>query len=131
MKSLAQNSIQIMLGLILLVILFHLLIMIEVIPYEIAWGGRLQTDEQMYVFETISILINFFLLFILLMKGRYIKSWLKEKTLNIILGIFLILFIINTVGNLFAQTNFEKLFALLTLMFSFLIWIVLRPKASS
>jgi glucan phosphoethanolaminetransferase (alkaline phosphatase superfamily) len=105
--------------------------MIEVIPYEIAWGGRLQTDEQMYVFETISILINFFLLFILLMKGRYIKSWLKEKTLNIILGIFLILFIINTVGNLFAQTNFEKLFALLTLMFSFLIWIVLRPKASS
>ncbi len=131
MKSLAQNSIKIMLGLILLVILFHLLIMIEVIPYEIAWGGRLQTDEQMYVFETISILINFFLLFILLMKGRYIKSWLKEKTLNIILGIFLILFIINTVGNLFAQTNFEKLFALLTLMFSFLIWIVLRPKASS
>jgi hypothetical protein len=103
--------------------------MIQVIPYKIAWGGRLQNIEQMYMFEAVSILLNLFLLFILLMKGRYIKSQFREKTLSIVLWVFLILFILNTVGNLFAQTNFEKLFALLTLIFAFLIWTVLRPKA--
>jgi len=125
----AQNAIKIMMGLLLMVIFFHVLIMIQVIPYEIAWGGRLQNTEQMYMFEALSILLNLFLLFILLMKGRYIKFWLREKTLNIVLVIFLILFILNTVGNLFAQTNFEKLFALLTLIFAFLLWMVLRSKA--
>ncbi len=129
MKLPAQNAIKIMLGLLLIVIFFHLLIMIKVIPYEIAWGGRLQNIEQMYMFEALSILINLSLLFILLMKGRYIKSQLREKTLSIVLWFFLILFILNTVGNLFAKTHLEKLFALLTLIFAFLIWIVLRPKA--
>lgn len=83
----------------------------------------------MYMFDAISILLNLSLLFILLMKRRYIKYRLREKTLNIVLGIFLIWFILNTVENLFAQTNFEKLFALLLLILAFLIWIVLRPKA--
>lgn len=129
MKISAQNAIKIMLGLLLSVIFFHLLIMIQVIPYEIAWGGRLQNIEQMYMFEAVSILINLFLLLILLMKGRYIKSLFREKTISIVLWLFLILFILNTVGNLFAATNFEKLFAVLTLIFALLIWTVLRPKA--
>lgn len=129
MKISAQNAIKIMLGLLLMVIFFHLLIMIQVIPYEIAWGGRLRNIEQMYMFEAVSILLNLFLLFILLMKGRYTKYQLRENTLRIVLWLFLILFILNTVGNLFAQTNFEKLFALLTLIFAFLIWTVLRPNA--
>lgn len=129
MKQKAQNVIRIMLGLLSMVILFHVLIIVKIIPYNIAWGGRLQTDEQMYVFETISILINLFLCFILLMKGRYINYQFKEKTLNIVLWFFFIMFIINTIGNIFAQSTFEKMFALLTLLFAFLLWIVLRSKA--
>jgi len=128
MKIGAQKAIKIMLGLLAIVIVLHLLILIKVIPYKTAWGGRLQTDEQMYMFETISISVNLLLSFILLMKGRYIQFYIKEKIQNIMLWIFLILFILNTVGNLFAQTNIEKLFAILTLVFAFLIWVVLRPK---
>lgn len=128
MKLYAQNAIKIMLGLLSMVILFHVLIIIKIIPYNIAWGGRLQTDEQMYVFETFSILFNLFLGFILLMKGSYINYQFKSKTLNIVLWIFLMLFIINTIGNIFALSTFEKMFALLTLLLAFLIWVVLRPE---
>ena len=102
--------------------------MLKVIPYAIAWGGRLQNDEQMYLFETVSIIVNLFLIFILLMKGRYIRLQLKEKLLNLVLWIFSILFLLNTVGNLFAQTNFEKMFAVLTLTLSILILKILRPE---
>jgi hypothetical protein len=64
------------------------------------------------------------------MKGRYIKARLKERTVDMILWIFLLLFVLNTVANLFAETNFEKLFGLLTLTFALLLWAVLRSKAN-
>ena len=123
-----KTSINIFLGLLITVILFHITIMAKVIPYDIAWGGRLQNDSEMYVFETISILINLFLGFILLMKGNYIKFQFKKKTIDIILWIFLALFVLNTVANIFAKTNFEKLFAVLTFISAILIWVILKMK---
>lgn len=117
-----------MLGLLLAVVIFHLCIMTKIIPYEITWGGRLQNDIEMYVFETISVIINLFLGFVLLMKGGYIKHYFKQSIANIILCIFLILFILNTIGNIFAKTNFEKSFSLLTLVFAILILIILKNK---
>ena len=129
-----KTTIQIMLGLISMVIVFHFCILVKIIPYNIAWGGRITNDTEMYVFETISIVINLFLGFILLMKGNYIAFRFKEKTVNIVLWIFLVIFMLNTVGNIFAKTNFEKFFAFLTLLFAFLIWKILRknnPEAST
>lgn len=114
-----------MLWLLSMVILFHALIIVKIIPYNIAWGGRLQKDEQMYIFESTSILINLFLGFILLIKGRYINYQFKNKTLNMVLWVFLILFIINTIGNIFAQSTYEKMFGLLTLLLAFLVWVIL------
>jgi hypothetical protein len=131
MKIETQKAVRIMLALLTLVILLHLSIMIRIVPYKVAWGGRLQTDKQMYIFETISIVVNLLFSFILLMKGRYIQFYFKEKAVNFALWIFLMLFILNTVGNLFAQTNFEKLFAILTFVFAILIWAVLRPTTKS
>ncbi len=130
MKIGPHKAIKILLGLLSIVIILHIFIMIKIIPYAIAWGGRLQNDDQMYMFETTSIFINLFLMFILLLKGRYIRLQFKEKTLNILLWIFFMLFILNTVGNFFAQTNFEKLFAILTLTLAILIWVILRSGNS-
>jgi uncharacterized membrane protein len=123
-----KTSINIFLGLLIAVILFHIAIMAKIIPYDIAWGGRLQNDSEMYVFETISILINLFLGFILLMKGDHIKFQFKKNKIDIILWIFLALFVLNTVGNILAKTNFEKLFAVLTFVSAILIWVILKTK---
>ena len=113
-----------------LVTVFHALILLRVIPYEITWGGNLKTVEEMYVFETLSILINLFFVFILLQKGEYIRYVMGRKTVNIILWIFFVLFTLNTIGNLFAETNFEKYFTLLTLLSSVLIWLIQRTVAA-
>ena len=121
-------SINILLGLLIAVILFHVCVIAKIIPYDIAWGGRLQNDSEMYIFETISILVNLFLGLVLLMKGNYIKFRFKRKIIDIILWIFLVLFALNTVGNVFAKTNFEKSFAVLTFIFAILIWRILKTK---
>ena len=122
MNFILNNSIKIFLGLLTAVILFHICIIAKVIPYDIAWGGRLTNDTEMYVFETISIFINVFLSWILLMEGNFIKFKFSSKTIHIILWVFFGLFVLNTIGNIFAKTNFEKFFAVLTGLSAILIW---------
>lgn len=121
-------AIQLMLWLIILVIIFHLSIILKIIPYEITWGGRLKSDSEMYVFETISIVINLFLIWILSIKGNYIRQVIPIRVVNLILWIFLVIFVFNTIGNVFAKTNFEKSFAIITLISSVLIWIILKKN---
>ena len=123
-------AVKIMISLVVAVTLFHLSIILKIIPYEITWGGRLQNDSEMYVFEIISITINIFLGFNLLIKGGYIKQVISLRIVNITLWIFLILFGLNTIGNIIAKTYFEKYFALLTLVSSILIWIILKAKSN-
>jgi hypothetical protein len=117
-----------MLCLVAAIMLFHLSIILKIVPYEITWGGRLKNDSEMYVFEMISILINLILGLTLLIKGSYIKQIVSLKIVTITLWIFLILFGLNTIGNVFAKTNFEKIFTVLTLSSSILLWIILKGK---
>ncbi len=122
----SKTAIKIMLWLLIFIMLFHLSIIVKLIPYEITWGGRLKNDTEMYVFETISMLINLLLFSILLIKGGYVKDYLSQKVVNIILWIFIILFGLNTIGNILAETIFEKFFTLLTLASAILLWIILK-----
>lgn len=124
----SKIQVKIFLGLLFSVILFHISIILKIIPYNIAWGGRLTNDNEMYVFESISILINVFLSWLLLMKGEFVKFKFHNNTVNIILWVFFGLFIVNTVGNIFAKTNFEKLFAILTGLSAILIWNIIKHK---
>jgi len=105
--------------------------MLRIIPYNIVWGGRLTNDNEMYVFETISILINIFLSLILLMKGDFVKFKFSENAVKIILWSFFGLFILNTIGNIFAKTNFEKFFAILTGLSAILILNIIKQTKTT
>ncbi|WP_396154127.1 hypothetical protein [Flavobacterium sp.] len=131
MNFISKYAIKAFLGLLLAVILFHICIILKIIPYDITWGGRLTNDAEMYVFETISILINVFLSWVLLMKGNLVKFKLSNKVVNGILWIFFAIFILNTIGNLFAKTFFEKFFAILTGLSAILIWNILKEKKTT
>ncbi|ADY52024.1 hypothetical protein Pedsa_1463 [Pseudopedobacter saltans DSM 12145] len=121
-----KTAIKIMLGLLVCVILFHLSIILKITPYEITWGGRLKNDTEMYIFEAISLLISLLLFLVLLIKGEYVKDFISTKVVNTILWIFIILFGLNTIGNIVAETILEKSFAVLTLASVILILIILN-----
>jgi hypothetical protein len=131
MTFILNNAIKIFIGLLFAVILFHLCIITKIVPYDITWGGRLTNDTEMYVFETISILINMFLSWVLLMKGNFVKYKFPNQVVNIILWIFFAIFILNTIGNVFAKTFFEKFFAILTGLFAMLIWNIIKKKKTT
>ena len=119
-------AIKLMLWLIGVIILLHSAILMKIIPYNITWGGRIENNIEMYVFEIMSILINLFLVVLLLLRGRYLSLFIPMKVVNILLWVFLFLFGINTLGNIFAETTFEKSLSLLTLIFTYLVWVTLK-----
>lgn len=124
----AQTAIQLTLYLIGAVLLFHLTILTKVIPYEITWGGKLKNDVEMYVFEVISITINIFLGLVVIIKGERLPAFIPMKVVNIILWAFFFLFILNTIGNIFSKTLIEKSLAIVTLFFSYLLFIILKKR---
>lgn len=128
-KITKDQALKMMLGLLTLVIIFHLAIITQLIPYTIVWAGKLKTDNEMYAFEAVSIAINIFLVVLLLLKGKYIKHGISNKVLNLIVWLFVALFALNTLGNLMAETLFEKLvFTPLTLVSAILLWIIVRKE---
>jgi len=123
MKQSGLFWIQLLAGIILLFLIFHVLILTQVIPYEITWGGRLKSVQEMWVFESISIIMNGLLLFLLSQKSGLFQSILSEKIVHFGLWIYVGIFILNTVGNLAAATLLEKSFSLVTF---FMAWILLK-----
>ena len=126
-----STPIILLLAVTILSLIFHLLIIIGVIPYALTWGGKLESTKEMLLFETISILINLFFIHTLLQKGSYIRSTYSKKYIRIILWVFFILFILNTAGNIQAVTTFEKCLTVVTgLNAVLLLMILLRDKES-
>tara|TARA_B100001093_G_C26538891_1_gene889276 strand:+ start:192 stop:584 length:393 start_codon:yes stop_codon:yes gene_type:complete len=121
-------AIKLMLWLIGAVILLHLAILVKIIPYEVTWGGRLENDAEMFVFEVVSVLTNLFIAVLLLVKGKYLSSFIPMKVVNILLWAFLFIFGMNSLGNMFAETLFEMSLSLLTFIFTYLIWVILKKK---
>ena len=119
----------IMIAILLIVILFHFLVLSQIINYKNVWGGKLSNENEMYVFETISICLNAFLLFVVLQKAAYIKQLFSAKIIETVLWIFIIIFGLNTVGNLFANNMIEKTVGtILTLVSAYLCFMIVRKN---
>lgn len=98
-----------LLSLLLLFLLFHFLVMLGVIPFEIVWGGRLKDRSQMLRSETVSVIINLLMLAVVGIKAKMIEVVLPQLLVRLILWIMFALFILNTLGNLFSLNQFEQL----------------------
>ena len=53
----------------ILVMVFHALVLIGIVPFEMVWGGRLESKEDMIPFEITSIALNSVMLGIVMMQA--------------------------------------------------------------
>jgi hypothetical protein len=103
------------------VFIFHFLVMLKIIPYTIVWAGKIENDTQMYQFESVSVLINVILFSAILIKSKIVRWNVNPKIIQVILYIFVAIFALNTIGNLFAKMNLETyIFTPLTFISAFL-----------
>jgi hypothetical protein len=88
----------------------HFLIFLKFIPYNIVWGGRLKSDAEMYRFELVSIVINLFFLFIILVQSSILTINFPHKIMTILLGLMTALFAFNTLGNIKSINKIERIY---------------------
>lgn len=111
-----NNAVNATVIILLLVTLFNLSVLLGLVPYTIVWGGRIENQEQMMVFELISILINLFCLVVVLIKARRFLPHLG-KTADIIAWLLPVMYFFGILGNAAAKSATEKaLFVPLTVV---------------
>jgi hypothetical protein len=116
MKRIAETT---LITLFSLIIFFHIFIITGLIPSDIVWGSRLSSQNQLIVFESISIFLNGFFLIIMLMKVGLLKAYLSPKVIKGVQWGMIVLFLLNTLGNLASENSFEKMvFTPMTLILS-------------
>lgn len=103
------------------VFVFHILVLLKVVPYKIVWGGRLKTDTEMYRFECVSLLVNALFLTIVLIKAKYLNVVVADTVLTISFWGMAVLFLLNSVGNLLSKSKWERIiFTPLTILLTVL-----------
>lgn len=124
-KKVALISMFFILG---IVLIFHTLILTELIPYDKVWAGKLNSVEEMKSFETISILLNAFMLTVLYLKYRKLEQGATSKVIDILIWIFAGFFVLNTVGNLFSKSMVELILGTLLTSTSAILCFVIVKK---
>jgi len=119
-EKLALNTaVRLYFAIMLVALGYHALILAQVVDYKNAWGGRLQSTEQMYAFEIFSILLQIVFAAIIYAKAYTRKKNTIYKITKVLTFIIALIFLLNTVGNLFAIQLFERVvFTPLTLIAS-------------
>lgn len=91
------------------VILFHVMVLVGIIPQDIVWGGRLRTREELVEFELVSIVINFIMVLFVSVRAGIINLSIKPILIRVVLWLMVVLFILNTLGNLLSQNDLERI----------------------
>ncbi len=106
MRCTAQYGLLILLTLLLLL---HVLVLLKVIPYNIVWGNRLKSDNDMYRFEIFSLLITTIFLIIIMKHAGFIKIDIPGTIITYALWAMTGLFLVNTIGNSISTNKIERL----------------------
>lgn len=123
-----KTALLIMLWQLGVVLIFHFLVFWEQIPYDKVWAGRLNSLEEMKTFETISILLNVFILTILLIKRKLIKRKKENKIINALIWVFAVFFGLNTIGNFFSESILELILGTLLTLVSTILCVIIVKK---
>lgn len=90
-------------------VLMHVLILLHILPYDFVWGGQLKSEEDLILFETISIVMQILFIFIIAAKAGYVLKGKFRKTINAGIWVLFGIMVLNTIGNLASASGFETM----------------------
>ena len=101
--------------------IFHLLVIIGVIPGKFVWGGRIENRKELVKRELFSLFIMAIIGIVIFFRGHSLHLGRETPGYRIIMWILAGLFILNTIGNILAKTNFERfVFTPVTIILAFI-----------
>ncbi|MEO8355331.1 MAG: hypothetical protein ABI621_05430 [Chloroflexota bacterium] len=90
--------------------IFHILVVLGLIPADIVWGGQINDAQtNLVMLETIALLVTLLFIFIVAVKTGYIKMDKFHSVINAGAWLIFIFMILNTLGNIASAASFENL----------------------
>jgi hypothetical protein len=89
------------------VTIFNFSVMLNLVPYDIVWGGRLTSKEEMIRFELVSILLNIFSGLLVMIKAGYLMPRMRRRV-NVIIWILPLLNFLGILGNAASKSDTER-----------------------
>lgn len=119
-------------GLILIlsaIIMYHFMIIFQMVPADLVSSSVYMYDTDMYMIEGSSILMNIFFIFIVMVKTKILHINIPEKIVNGILWLMVVMFTLNTVGNiLFGNDSIKFVFTPITFILGYLSFVLILEK---
>jgi len=116
--ELAGNILLFSLG---LLFIFHVLVLLKVIPAGIVWGGQIKgVPANLVTLEAVALLVTAVFILIVAAKTGYLQADKLSGAVNVGVWLIFAYLLLNTLGNLASGISFEKLvFAPITLILAF------------
>lgn len=113
--KLAGNVLLFSLG---LLFVFHILVLLKVIPANIVWGGQIKgVPENLVSLETVALLVTAIFILIVAVKTGYFQAGKWSGVINVGVWLIFAYLLLNTLGNLASGISLEKLiFAPITII---------------
>ena len=108
----------------LMLAVFHLVVVVGILafdhePVDLLWGGRVEPG-QLLKFELFALIVNAACIGLVLLASGRIGSGTAERVGRWLMWPLMVLFILNTVGNLLAASWFERIMAAVTVLLALL-----------
>jgi hypothetical protein len=113
--KLAGNILLFSLGLLLLL---HALVLLNMIPADIVWGGQIKgVPENLIILESAALLVTSLFILIVVVKTGYLQAGKWSGAINVGVWLIFAYLLLNILGNLASGISFEKLiFAPITII---------------
>jgi hypothetical protein len=95
-----------------LVFIFHILVLLRVLPADIVWGGQIRGVEvNLFMLEGVALLVTLVFILIVAAKTGYVQAGKLSGVVNIGVWLIFVFLLLNTLGNFASGVSFENLIA--------------------
>jgi len=92
-----------------LLVAFHILVLLNLLPSSIVWGGRAGSASSLRALLTVSLVFNVLFALVVAAKIGYVEIGNFNRLINVLLWMIAAYLLLNTVGNLASSSSVETL----------------------
>jgi hypothetical protein len=119
----ARRAGNILLAALGLLAVFHTLVLLQIAPSSIVWGGQIGgSPADLLALETLSLIVTLLFVLVIAAKMDYIKAGRFKRVIDILVWVVFAYTLLSVVANLASAVSFENLvLAPISLLLAFLV----------